>query len=135
MKYVTGLYALNIPCNLNTCADWHALSLDWNNINIKDSKNSIYKDYGIEKNKTIPFNKEKNNVANHIRAILDLMIDGKTDFLKNMRKDFLLDEYKEEIFKQVYKLRNNKNWSDINKLMENEFLLNWLDFLKEQKNE
>lgn len=96
MKYVTGLYALNIPCNLNTCADWHALSLDWNNINIKDSKNSIYKDYGIEKNKTIPFNKEKNNVANHIRAILDLMIDGKTNFLKNMQKIFYLMNIKKK---------------------------------------
>lgn len=133
MKYITGIYALNIPCKLNTCSDWHALSLDWDNIYIKDSKNSIFKDYGIEKNKKIPFNNEKYNVANHIRAILDLMIDGKTDFLKDMRKDFLLDEYKEEIFNQVYKLRNNKNWSDINKLMENEFLLNWVDFLNENE--
>lgn len=32
MKYITGVYGLNIPNTKETCGDWHSTSLDWNNI-------------------------------------------------------------------------------------------------------
>jgi len=49
MLYITWVYALNLPCKLNTTGDWHASSLRWgSNIDIRESTESIYKDWGIE---------------------------------------------------------------------------------------
>lgn len=76
MKYVTLLHALNIPCRLDTFGDWHKEALDWRKIHVFESNDSIFKDYGIELNKTIPCNEEKYNVANHIRACLDMLDIG-----------------------------------------------------------
>ena len=49
MKYISGVYALNLPCSLETTGDWHQSSLDWNNIPYKESDNSIFSSWGIEK--------------------------------------------------------------------------------------
>jgi len=27
MKYITGIHALNLPCSLDTCGDWHSLKM------------------------------------------------------------------------------------------------------------
>lgn len=55
MKYLTGLYALNLPCQLDTCGDWHSKSIDWSHPDIRESNNSILKDYGIEKNRKVKY--------------------------------------------------------------------------------
>jgi len=73
IKYITGIHALNINCDLETCGDWHASAIQWKNPNTRYSNESIFKDYGIEYNKNIPENDDLHNVANHIRAILDLL--------------------------------------------------------------
>ena len=29
MKYISGINALNLPCSLDTCGDWHTSALQW----------------------------------------------------------------------------------------------------------
>ena len=74
MKYISGVFALNIEDSLETCGDWHTSALDWNRIRLVESDNTIFKDYGIERDKKIPEHTGVYNVANTLRAVLDLMI-------------------------------------------------------------
>ena len=55
MKYLSGFYALTIACKLNTDGSTHFGSLDWSteSLDMKDSENSIFGDWGIEKDKVI----------------------------------------------------------------------------------
>ena len=100
MKYITGVYALNLNCNLDTCGDWHQSSLNWNNIPLKESDNSFYGTYGLEYSKKIPNHEELFTVSNHIRACLDMLIDRQFDNLQGMNKDFICnDKYNNEIYK------------------------------------
>lgn len=45
------MHALNIDNSLNTCGDWHTSALDWQNIDLAESKGSLFEDWGIETNK------------------------------------------------------------------------------------
>ena len=82
MKYITGAIALNIPCFLDTTGDWHRLSIDWSKMKLADTKNSIFGTWGIEKDIYIQELDGSYNVANTIRACLDL-IDEKS-FIKRV---------------------------------------------------
>ena len=53
MLYISYMHALNIPCKLETSGDWHWGAYKWKNFKLLESQNSIFKDYGIEKNKEI----------------------------------------------------------------------------------
>lgn len=53
MKYITGTFALNLSCKLETCGDWHCSGIQWNKVRIEDSETSFFGDYGIEKNKYV----------------------------------------------------------------------------------
>lgn len=132
MKYISLIHALNLPCNLNTCGDWHCSSLQWKSVPLLDSKDSIFDDYGIEKNKTIPEHKEKYNVANHIRAILDLLYIGNFTVAQGMNKDFLVTkEYNKEIFRKVLLMLNLPHWNKIDEFMTKEYLKEWVNYKKE----
>lgn len=132
MKYLTGVFALNIEDNLETCGDWHTSALDWNKIKLVESDDSIFKDYGIESNKSIPEHDELYNVANTLRAVLDLMVNKQTRYLKGFRNDFFCtDKYNDEFFSKVIQLRNLDNWEEINHLMKYEFFFKWDDYIKE----
>lgn len=129
MLYLTGIYALNIEDSLDTCGDWHTSSLDWTAIKLKDTQNSLLDTWGIEQDKLIPEHNTLFNVANTLRAILDLMIEGNTNYLKNFRNDFICtDKYNQEFFEKVFVLQSLSNWSDIDKLMEKEFMWLWREF-------
>lgn len=133
MEYISGIHALNLPCELATCGDWHQSSLKWDDIDIRDSRNSIFAEYGIEKNKKIPKGDKKYNVANHIRAILDILESGEYPFshIEGMRDDLIVvGDYTDEIFNKVYLLRDNSNWDNINRFMGDEYYGKWLRFLK-----
>lgn len=131
MKYITGQHALNIPCSLFTCGDWHQSAIQWDLPYFRDSNDSIFKDYGIEQDKKIPEHIEKYNVANHIRAILDLLEVGNFSLAQGMNKDFICnDEYTDEIFEQVRKLRDTPYWDEIDKFMGKEYFSEWLKYKK-----
>lgn len=134
MLYVTGIQALNLPCSLKTCGDWHIYGISWDKLDLKDTQQSVFKDYGIEPAKNFPFHKERYPVANHIRALLDLLDEGKFALAQGMRKDFICNEsYNEEIFNKVLLLRKHKDWDKINAFLSKEYMLEWVRFIKSVK--
>lgn len=78
IKYLTGIHALNLSCKLDTCGDWHSKSINRNHPDIRESNDSVLKDYGIEEDRKVKYLdcSKKYNVANHIRALLDMLLIG-----------------------------------------------------------
>lgn len=134
LKYITGVHALNLPCLLPTCGDWHQSALQWEKPFVRDSEESVFGDYGIETGKQIPEHKERFNAANHIRALLDLLELGNYHAAQGMRDDYICnDAYTEEIFKMVWKLKGASNWDEVDRFMGKEYFRRWLEFKKENK--
>lgn len=134
MKYVTGIYALNLPCELETCGDWHSTSLDWGNVKFAESEYSFFLNYGIEERKQIPNNEGLFAVANHIRAILDLLAENNFGLAQGMRRDFIVtDIYDTEIFNKVFELRTQKSWDQINMFMMKEYGRKWIKWMQNKE--
>lgn len=133
MEYLTGIFALNLPCSLDTCGDWHSKSINWNHPDFRESSNSVLKDYGIEKKRIVQFlDRKEYNVANHIRALLDMLLVGNYGYAQGMKNEYICnDHYTKEIFENVKKLKSQKNWNQINKFMEKEYKMQWLNYLEE----
>lgn len=132
MKYISLIHALNLPCSLDTTGDWHCSSIQWKNPHILESDGSLWGDYGIEKNKNIPEHSEKYNVANHIRAILDLLYIGNFSVAQGMNKDFICNsKYDKEIFEKVIIMINLPHWNQIDNFMTKEYLRKWINFKEE----
>lgn len=68
MKYISGIHALNLRCSLETCGDWHASGIQWKNLTVRESSDSVFGDYGIEDNSSVPGHPGNHKAANHIRA-------------------------------------------------------------------
>ncbi len=133
MLYITGIYALNLPCGLETCGDWHQSALKWDNPEIKESTGSFFGDYGIEKDHNIPEHTEKYNVANTLRAILDMLYDRKYSIAQGSNQDYICNEkYDVEFFSQVCKMRSLSYWNEIYAFMKKEYRIKWLDYCKER---
>ena len=134
MKYISGIHALNISCELLTCGDWHQSGIQWSNLRLLESDGSLYGDYGIEKDKTIPEHEELFNVANHIRALLDLLIQGNFSTAQGFNDDYICNEmYDEEVFDKVSVLRVNDNWEEIDRFMGREYYSKWLDYKESEE--
>lgn len=134
MLYLSGIHALNLPCSLLTCGDWHTSGINWNNIVLLNSNKSIFGEYGIEQGKVIPESKKTFNVANHIRALLDLLAQGRYSVAQGMNKDFICNDlYTEEIFQKVSLMKTLKNWPEIDRFMGREYYSKWLKY-KEREN-
>lgn len=43
-----GQFVLNLPCDLETCGDWHTSAMNWANLRFSEPDGSIFGDYGIE---------------------------------------------------------------------------------------
>ena len=133
MLYISGVQALNLPCSLNTPGDWHLYGIVWDPLDLRDSEQSIFKEYGIEDQQKLPYHTEQYPVANHIRAVLDLLSSGQFGLVQGMRRNFICtDEYDPEIFDKVLMLKNGPNWEKISKFMEREYMLKWLNFLEKK---
>lgn len=133
MFYITGKHALNLDCSLDTCGDWHTSALKWEKVTTSNSNKRHFKDWGVEWGKKIPEHTGTYNVANHIRALLDLLEDGVFSVAQGMREDFICNEsYTPLVFDMVYELRNSKylkcDWSDIDAFMKREYRLDWLNY-------
>ncbi|MCR5517246.1 MAG: hypothetical protein K6F17_01575 [Lachnospiraceae bacterium] len=136
MLYITGIHALNLPCELETCGDWHTSAIQWNNPQIRESKLMFFKDYGIETNHIIPEHNGQYNVANTIRALLDLLQEGKFSIAQGMNNEYICnDKYNQEVFSLVYSMKTLNNWIDINNFMKKEYRLSWLDYLQQRGEE
>ena len=131
VKYVSLIFALNIPCKLDTFGDWHMFALNWDNVKLLESTGSLWGDYGIEKSKDIPYHDGKYNVANHIRALLDLLYYQKFTVAQGMKDDFMCtDKYDEEVFGKVLMMKDLPYWDKIDKFMTKEYLGKWVNFTK-----
>lgn len=129
--YITGIWALNLPCELNTCGDWHTSSLDWNKLSFKNIRDSFFGTYGIETNKEIPFHKGQYNVANHIRALLDMLLEEQFCYAQGMRDDYICtSEYNTEIFEKVQELHPLSAWKEIDSFMSREYFMEWIHYKK-----
>ena len=140
MKYITGNYALNIPCDLNTDGDWHRSALDWEHLPLFESDNSFFKDYGVKNDidiyKYVPLKKfqgKKYNVANHIRALLDLLYQQNFGLAQGMKEDFIdNDKYTLEIFNKVSEMKKLSFWPHIDEFMGREYKMSWINYKNDE---
>lgn len=132
MKYITGIYALNLPSPDGTPGDWHFSALDWKNLKVSDTKGSIFKDWGLHLAE-VPYHGVM-PVANHVRACLDLIEQGNFGTAQGMRDSFIDDnQYTPIIFDKVSQLRKSAQWDKIDHFMGHEYYLQWLNFKKMQE--
>ncbi len=130
MSYISGIHALNLPCSLPTSGDWHRFAIQWERPTNRESSESIFGDYGIENCTAVPGHPGTHKVANHIRALLDMISEGQFGYAQGMRKDFICnDSLDEEIFAKVILLKDSALWSEINRFMGREYTMRWLRFL------
>jgi hypothetical protein len=131
MRYITGVHALNLPCSLLTCGDWHASALRWENITFGETESSLFGEYGIEYGKEIPEHSGTYAAANHIRALLDLLETGHYAAAQGMNRDFICnDDYTEEVFDKVSLMKNLPCWGEIDGFMGKEYYAKWLEYKK-----
>ena len=96
---------------------------------MRESDGSIFGDYGIEGGIVIPEHTGTYYVANHIRALLDLLELKNFPLAQGMRQDFICNEaYTPEIFEQVSKLRIVPHWAEIDRFMGREYCGTWLKY-------
>jgi hypothetical protein len=132
VQYITGIHALNLPCALLTCGDWHRSALRWEDITIRNSEQSVFGEYGIELDKPIPNHTGRWAVANHIRALLDLLETSKFSVAQGMNNDYICNNgYTSEVFGKVALMRGLAHWPDIDCLMGREYHTKWLDYKKQ----
>ena len=131
-KYISGIHALNIACPLNTSGDWHWGALKWKDVTIFDDTEMFFGEWGIEKNVVVSYlDNQVWNVANHIRAILDLLSINQFSGLRGMRHDFICtDEYDDLIFEKVYEMSVLPHWEVISDFIAREYARKWFRFLK-----
>lgn len=131
MKYLTGILAFQIPCELNSRGLWNRSKKDFVNdelFTLAESENSRWKDWGIELNKLIPGREYALwNVANHVRAYLDMLVDKRFDELKGLFIEAIFDpKCRQDIFMASYgKLRHLADWQEYDSFMRSEFGNAW----------
>lgn len=136
MQYVTGIPAFGIPCELDSVGRWNILKEDYvdeERFTIKESDDMPLKDYGIEKNKLVPYREFCTyNVANHVRAYVDLLYMERFDILPGLFAECINNsKCRKDIFMLVYgKLRNLAQFKEINEFMCNEFGNAWMSYVQ-----
>lgn len=134
MKYLTGIHALNIECPLLTSGDWHASALRWKDLTIADTENMFFGDYGITMGVPVPEHYGPYVVANHIRALLDLLQWGNFATAQGMNDDFICNpDYDMEVFQKVWSMRILHNWEQIDAFMGKEYRMKWIRFKEHMK--
>jgi len=90
---------------------------------------AFFRDYGIEYDKRIPEHEGTYAVANHIRALLDLLEQGNFSTAQGMNKDFICnDDYNGEIFGKILSMKSLPNWDKIDGFMAREYYNKWVDY-------
>lgn len=129
MKYITGIHALNLVCPLNTSGDWHTSALRWKDLTVADTEEMFFGSYGITVGVPIPEHIGSYVVADHIRALLDLLQWGNFAVAQGMNDDFICNsDYDTEVFQKVWTMRGLPNWSQIDEFMGKEYRMKWVRF-------
>lgn len=129
MRYLTGIHALNMPCKLKTCGDWHQSALKWIKLTIRESDEMFFQDWGIEEPRTLPETDLALPVANHIRAILDLLQEGDFTNAQGMNHNFIAnEEYDKLVFDLVARMRVLGHWEQIDTFMGKEYMMKWVNY-------
>lgn len=135
MRYVTDIHALNLPSDTDTTGDWHASAIQWSHLRMAESSDSAFGDWGITRNSPVAIPEHEGqrfNVANHVRAVLDMLEHGRLSVARGMREVYIgNDAYNVEIFPRVLLLRETEIWPDIDRFMKKEYGLEWLGYLEE----
>ena len=127
MKYITGRYALNLPCSLGTPGDWHYYALDWEHPQVKESATAFFGNFGLESHQDVPGHAGTLWVANHLRALLDLLADGAIPIARGMKDNYLNAPKLNQIaFSKVWELRHLGHWNAIDDFMLREYGLEWV---------
>ena len=130
MQYITGFHALNCHSSLRA-PDTLPVAVDWTYPEIADTETAFFKDFSIETNKEIPYLTGTHNVANPIRAVLDLVIQGKEKELTGLKHKILANDLlTEELFNKVIELQAQSLWNDVSWSIGCEYGTEWLEFLK-----
>ncbi len=126
MKYITGMFALNIPCSLLTCGDWHTSTMQWANVHKRESAESVFGDWGIEQIGGFEPLPGTHYFANTLRAIADLISDGNFWCAQGARDGFIDNpSYHDELFEHIWMLKKAPNWEAIDAFMLKEFKREW----------
>ena len=97
-----------------------------------DTETAFFKNYGIETEKHIPEHDGIFAVANHIRALLDLLETGKFSVAQGMNNDFICnDDYTPEVFDKIATMKTLPHWSEIDRFMGKEYYSKWLDYKRQ----
>ena len=135
MKYVGGIIALETPCERNSVGTWGVPKryyIDENLFKLKDTEDSPFGEYGIEKDKIIKHREYcLYNVADHVRVYLDMLYECQFDELRGLYHECIKDlRCRSDIFAYTfYKLRNLDVFPKVNKFMCEEFGNAWLSYL------
>lgn len=135
MRYITDVHALNLPSDTETTGDWHASALQWSQLRMADSTDSVFGDWGITCNSSVRVPEHEGqrfNIANHVRALLDMIEQGRLSVAQGMRELYIgNDAYNSDVFPRVWLLRHTDNWPNVDRFMKKEYGLAWLLFKKE----
>ena len=127
MRYLTGIYALNVDDPAGTPGDWHAAALDWSNPPMSESGQSPFGDWGIRLQQVASLGEIP--VASHVRACLDLVASGAYGVAQGMREYFLADDsLAGTVFEKAALLRGGADWPGIDRFMGREYACRWLDY-------
>lgn len=139
MVYITGPIAFSIPSSDNSVGRWNTPKdefLKEGALTTKESEGSLLKDYGIDKDKIIPYHDDSElfNVATHTRAYLDMLIDRRFDELEGLFEDCIRDgSCMHDIFKHVYhKLSKLPKYKEIYQFIAGEFGNHWISYCSQQ---
>lgn len=102
------------------------------NLTIRESDNSVFGIYGIEDNSFVPNHPDTYKIANHIRALLDLVSEGNFGYAQGMNKDFICNN---KVFSKLLLLRTSHMWEKIQGFIGKEYGVAWLRFLQNHENE
>ena len=132
--YMSGVAALNIKCgDLDVTGDWHRLSINWDKLKLSDMNKSHFGDWGIERNIWIPELESYYNVANVLRACIDMIDSANWYGVFGMHDDYIgNDLYNDIIFSKVLYMRSwktEREWNSIHSFMIKEYRLSWIRFL------
>jgi hypothetical protein len=135
MQYITGIAAFGIECERDSVGKWNIGKKDWLDDNflwLSESDDSPFKNYGIEENKIVPYREYCTyNVADHVRAYLDLLHAQKFDLLDGAFHEYIRSmKCRKDIFMVTYgKLRHLAGFHAINDFMCNEFGNAWMSYV------